>query len=153
MRAALTLHKTDISKRSGVLMTLLHTRNFKHLAAAFLALTLILAETHAAFAQSTRYWKRSVEAGKQIEFQWSNYDEATCRDNGYARLKINKKPTLGRFRSVRKKVTQRSGACKGKRFSVLYVYYVAGRKKGKDRPAYTIQGGSSTKINLNITVN
>ena len=48
------------------------------------AAVFLLTETSSAQAQSLRYLNRSVEAGKQIEFQWLNYDERTCTDRGNA---------------------------------------------------------------------
>lgn len=126
--------------------------NFAPLGVLALVAAFILVDVHAAFAQSTRYWNRSVAPGKQIEFQWLNFDERTCKDNGYAKLVIKKKPTLGRFRTVKRKFTQQTGRCKGKRFSVLLVYYVAGRKKGVDRTAYVVRGRDNLDINLKITV-
>ena len=119
---------------------------------ALVAVVLLAASAHSALSQSLRYLNRTVAPGKEIEFQWSNYDGATCRDNGYARLEINTKPKLGEFRAVKRRVTQESGQCKGSRFSVLYVYYVAGRARGTDTASYTIHGGGSIQINLSIDV-
>lgn len=125
---------------------------FGHLTAVLLALVFVLADAQSASAQSTRYWNRSVDAGKQIEFQWLNFNERTCKDNGYPRLIIDKKPSLGRFRTVKRKFTQQNGACKGKRFSVLLVYYQAGRRKGQDQTAFTISGSDNIRISLKINV-
>lgn len=125
---------------------------FGGIAALLLAAVFLLVEAHSAFAQSTRYWNRSVAPGKKIEFQWLNYDERTCKDNGYPRLVIDKQPKLGKFRTKKRRFTQQSGSCKGKRFSVLLVDYVAGRRKGTDRPAFTVVGRDNLRINLNISV-
>lgn len=125
---------------------------FSRFAAAFLVFVLVLGDAHIASAQSTRYWNREVAAGKQIEFQWTNYDGATCRDNGYAKFSVVKKPSLGKFRVVKKRVTQQDGQCKGKRFSTLLISYVAGSKKGTDNTAFAVTGGSRIDINLKIKV-
>ncbi len=125
---------------------------FGGVAALMLAAVFLLVEVHAAYAQSTRYWNRSVAPGKKIEFQWLNFDERTCKDNGYPRLVVTKAPKLGKFRTKKRKFTQQSGSCKGKRFSVLLVDYVAGRKKGTDNPAFTIAGRDNLRINLKINV-
>lgn len=125
---------------------------FGGVAALLLAAVFLLVESHAAFAQSTRYWNRSVAPGKKIEFQWLNYDERTCKDNGYPRLVIDKAPKLGKFRTSKRRFTQQNGSCKGKRFSVLLVNYVAGRKKGTDSAAFTIKGRDNLRINLKISV-
>jgi hypothetical protein len=53
---------------------------------------------------------------------------------------------------VQRKFTPQNGACKGKRFSVLLVYYVAGRKTGQDSTTYVIQGRTNIRINLSIDV-
>ncbi|MEM6938745.1 MAG: hypothetical protein AAF943_14850 [Pseudomonadota bacterium] len=103
-------------------------------------------------AQSTRNWNRSVEAGKEMQFQWTNYDEQTCRDRGHPKFIINTKPTLGYYRAERRKITQQNGRCKGKRFSALMVYYVAGKTKGRDRTSYTIRGAGDIRINLRMRV-
>ncbi|WP_439119630.1 hypothetical protein [Marivita sp.] len=116
------------------------------------ATVFLLTETSSAQAQSLRYLNRSVEAGKQIEFQWLNYDERTCTDRGYPKLVIEDAPSLGKFRTVQRKFTPQNGACKGKRFSVLLVYYVAGRKTGQDSTTYVIQGRTNIRINLSIDV-
>lgn len=126
--------------------------NLNALAVLIIASAIILVDVHAAFAQSTRYWSRSVAPGKQIEFQWLNSDERTCKDNGYAKMVVERAPKLGKFRTVRRKFTQQEGRCKGKRFSVLLVYYVAGRRKGTDRANFRIQGGNNNNIRINLTV-
>ena len=128
------------------------TFKLNSLFAVFLAAAFLLVDSQAASAQSTRYWNRSVAPGKQIEFQWLNSNTNTCKDNGYPKLVINKQPSLGRFRTVKRKFRQQDGKCKGKNFSVLLVYYVAGRKRGVDNAAFTIAGQSNLKINLKITV-
>lgn len=120
--------------------------------ALLVAFVFLLADVHSAAAQSTRYWNRSVAPGKQIEFQWLNSNTNTCKDNGYPKLVVDKKPSLGKFRTVRRKFVQQDGKCKGKRFSVLLVYYVAGRKRGVDNTAFTIAGQNNLKINLKVTV-
>ncbi len=122
------------------------------LIAVLVATAFLLADVHGAFAQNTRYWNRSVKAGKELEFQWLNYDEATCKDRGYPGLRIDKAPKLGKFRTVKRKFTQKDGRCKGTRFSVLLVYYVAGRKKGTDTTGFTIQGRDNIIISLKIDV-
>lgn len=118
----------------------------------FLVPALVLTSSYVAEAQSTRFLSRSVKAGQQIEFQWLNFDERRCKDNGYPRLIIKERPQLGRFRTVRRKFTQTKGKCKGTRFSVLLVYYVAGRKKGRDRTHYVIRGASDINIKLKVRV-
>lgn len=112
----------------------------------------LLTEARPADAQSLRYWKRTVDAGKQIEFQWLNYDERTCKDNGYPKLVVEKAPKLGKLRTSQRRFTQQDGKCKGSRFSVLLVYYVAGRTRGEDRVTYVIDGRNNIRINLTITV-
>ena len=122
------------------------------LAAAFLvAMALILGPT-VADAQSTRSLNRSVKAGQEVEFQWLNFNDRTCKDNGYPSLIVERKPSLGRFRTVKRQFTQRSGPCKGRKFSVLLVYYVAGRNKGTDRTAFVIDGQNRLRIMLNMQV-
>lgn len=118
----------------------------------FSAMVLFMLDVHGAFAQGTRYWDRRVEAGKEIEFQWLNYDERTCKDRGHPRLIINTPPSLGKFRAVPKTFTQQDGRCKGSKLSVLLVYYVAGRTKGADRTSFTIRGNTNIRINLDVRV-
>lgn len=132
----MTSHKTW---RTGVITVLV--------AAVFL-----IVEAMPAQAQSLRYLKRTVEAGKQIEFQWLNYDERTCKDNGYPELVVERAPKLGKYRTSKRKFTQQDGKCKGKRFSVLLVYYVAGRTRGEDSTAYLIRGRNNIRIDLTIQV-
>lgn len=117
------------------------------LAAAMLTLTALSAD-----AQSLRYLNRTVDAGKQIEFQWLNYDERTCKDNGYPELVVERAPSLGKYRTAKRKFTQQNGKCKGSRFSVLLVYYTAGRTKGPDSTAFLIRGRNNIRINLKIQV-
>lgn len=117
-----------------------------------LAISFLLAGMTPANAQSVRYLNRSVEAGKQIEFQWLNFDERTCKDNGYPKLIIEKAPSLGKYRTKKRKFTQQNGKCKGKRFSVLLVYYVAGRRTGKDNSAFVIRGTDNIRINLTTQI-
>lgn len=119
---------------------------------AVLAFSVVIADTRPADAQSLRYLNRSVDAGKEIEFQWLNYNERTCTDNGYPKLVIEKAPKLGKFRTVRQRFTPQNGPCKGKRFSVLLVYYKAGRKTGTDNTTYVIQGRNNIRIALKIDV-
>lgn len=118
----------------------------------FIASVFLLIDIASAYAQETRNWRRSVKRGGEMEFQWLNYDERTCRDRGYPRLIINKAPKLGRYRTVKRKFTQRNGKCKGSELSVLLVYYVAGGKKGRDQTSYTIRGSGNIRINLNMRV-
>ena len=115
-------------------------------------LGILAAGSMAAEAQNTRNWSRKVARGGEMEFQWLNYDEQTCKDRGYARLIVNKKPKLGHYRTVKRRFTQQGGRCSGKRLSVLLVYYVAGKKTGRDRTSYTIRGGSDIRINLDMRV-
>ncbi|MCX7560281.1 hypothetical protein OS190_11940 [Sulfitobacter sp. F26204] len=117
-----------------------------------LAALLMMTDVHAADAQNTRNWDRRVAVGEEMEFQWLNYDEKTCKDRGYPRLIINTPPKLGSYRAVRRKFTQQNGRCKGKKLSVLLVYYVAGRTKGRDRTSYTIRGHGDIRINLRMRV-
>jgi hypothetical protein len=126
--------------------------NLDALAVICLAVVFLIAEVSSAAAQNTRNWDRRVAAGKEMEFQWLNYDERTCKDRGYPRLIINTPPSLGSYRAARRKFTQQSGKCKGKKFSVLLVYYVAGRTKGRDRTSYTIRGHSDIRINLKMRI-
>lgn len=128
------------------------THPFRAILTLLVATAFFLTETHAAQAQSLRYLNRTVEAGKQIEFQWLNYDERTCKDNGYPKLIVEREPSLGKFRTRQQKFTPQNGPCKGKRFSVLLVYYVAGRKAGQDKTSYIIQGRTKIRINLEIDV-
>ena len=125
---------------------------FRFLAVAYLAVIFVLTGSFEAEAQSNRFLNRSVKAGERIEFQWLNFDEAKCRDRGYPKLIVKKKPKLGRYKTVRRKFTQTKGRCKGRRFSVLLVYYVAGRKKGVDKTTYVVSGASNIVINLRVRV-
>lgn len=125
---------------------------FGFFTALLLACALILADVHSASAQNTRHLTRRVGVGKQIEFTWTNYDARSCRDNGYAKFAITRKPTLGKFRVVRKKTVERRGRCKGKSYRTLLIYYVAGRKKGNDRAAFAVTGGARIETKLNIRV-
>lgn len=118
----------------------------------FSAMFLLILDVQGAFAQGTRYLDRQVQARKEIEFQWLNYDERTCKDRGHPRLIINTPPSLGKFRAVRKTFTQQDGRCKGSKLSVLLVYYVAGRTKGTDRTSFTIRGNTNIRINLDVRV-
>ena len=118
----------------------------------FVALAIFLTGIRPADAQSLRYWKRTVDAGKQIEFQWLNYDERTCKDNGYPQLIVEKAPKLGQMRTSKRRFTQQDGKCKGSRFSVLLVYYVAGRTRGQDSVTYVIDGRNNIRINVAITI-
>jgi hypothetical protein len=105
-----------------------------------------------AAAQDVRNWDRQVERGREMQFQWLNYDEATCVDRGPARFVLTTAPKLGTFRTQRSSVTPQSGACAGKRLSVLFVYYRAGQRAGLDETSYTIVGGSPITVNLRFTV-
>lgn len=116
------------------------------------AVTALAFFAQTADAQSMRNWNRSLPAGEEMEFQWLNYDERTCKDRGYPKLIINTPPSLGSYRAVRRKFTQKNGKCKGSRFSVLLVYYVAGKVKGQDRTSYTIRGASDVRINLRMRI-
>lgn len=118
----------------------------------FVAGAFLLVESQSAYAQSLRYWNRSVNAGKQIDFQWLNYDERTCTDRGYPQMVVDKAPSLGRFRTTKRKFTQQNGKCKGQQFSVLLVHYVAGRTRGQDQTTYTIRGRTNIQVNLTIDV-
>lgn len=126
--------------------------NFGNLTVVWIAAVFLLVTAHSVSAQNTRYLDRRVATGERIEFQWLNYDEKSCKDRGYPRLTINTAPSLGSYRTVRRKFTQQNGRCKGKKLSVLLVYYVAGRTKGRDRTSYTIHGSSDVRINLKIRV-
>ena len=81
------------------------THPFRAILTLLVATAFFLTETHAAQAQSLRYLNRTVEAGKQIEFQWLNYDERTCKDNGYPKLIVERAPSLGKFRTSQQKFT------------------------------------------------
>lgn len=129
-----------------------HRSLFSIILTLLVATAFFLTETQTAHAQSLRYLSRTVESGKQIEFQWLNYDERTCTDRGYPKLVVEEAPSLGKFRTVRRKFTPQNGPCKGKRFSVLLVYYVAGRRKGQDSTTFVIQGRTNIRIALSITV-
>lgn len=126
--------------------------NLRRLTVAGVAVGMFFAAAQGATAQNTRYLDRRVAAGKQMEFQWLNYDERTCKDRGYPKLIVNSKPSLGSYRTKRRKFTQQNGRCKGKKLSVLLVYYVAGRKKGSDRSSFTIRGSSDIRIHLKAQV-
>ncbi len=121
-------------------------------ACALLTLGLFILGVPAAEAQDVRNWNRNVARGTEMEFQWLNYDEQTCKDYGYPRLIVTTPPKLGKFRSVRRKFTQQNGRCAGKRLSVLLVYYQAGNKAGRDRTSYTIAGRGNIAVNLNFRV-
>ncbi len=103
-------------------------------------------------AQDVRNWDRQVERGREMQFQWLNYDEGTCADRGPARFVLTTAPKLGKFRTQRTTVTPQSGPCAGRRLSVLFVYYVAGQRPGLDETSYTIVGGSPITVNLRFTV-
>ncbi|MFY0647312.1 hypothetical protein [Sulfitobacter geojensis] len=126
--------------------------SFANFAAIWLAALLSIVTVQSVAAQSTRNWDRRVAAGSEMEFQWLNYDEKTCKDRGHPRLIINTPPSLGTYRAERRKFTQRTGRCKGKKLSVLLVYYVAGRTKGRDRTSYTIRGAGDIRINLKMRI-
>ncbi len=130
----------------------LKTSAFGFFTVAIFAFALVLADVHSASAQETRNLTRRVGVGKQIEFTWSNYDNRTCRDNGYAKFAVTQKPSLGRFRVVRKRVVERKGRCRGKSFRTLLIYYVAGSTKGNDRAAFAVKGGQRIDIKLKIRV-
>ncbi|MGC1504619.1 MAG: hypothetical protein WA782_10820 [Sulfitobacter sp.] len=117
-----------------------------------LAILFLIVDVGSASAQSTRNWSRSVDTGEEMQFQWLNYDEKTCVDRGFARLIINTPPKFGSYRAERRKFTQQNGNCKGKKMSVLLVYYVAGRTKGLDKTSYTIRGSGDIRINLRMRV-
>ncbi len=125
---------------------------FEWLAAICLAAVILFANSDGAYAQTIRNWDRRVAVGEEIEFQWLNYDEKTCKDRGHARLIINTPPSKGSYRAVRRMFTQQNGKCTGKEFSVLLVYYVAGQNKGRDRTSYTIRGNGDIRVNLTMRI-
>lgn len=118
--------------------------------AASLVFAAILAAPAA--AQDVRNWDRSVERGKEMQFQWLSFDEATCRDNGHPRFVLTSAPKLGRFRTERRAVAPQDGPCAGRRLSVLFVYYRAGQRAGLDETSYTIVGRRPIVVNLRFTV-
>jgi hypothetical protein len=106
-----------------------------------------------AMAQQTRFYTVTAAPGQSVRFDnWLNYDESSCFDRGHPRFAIITAPKLGRLRVERARVTQQSGACAGKRLSVMFVYYVAGRQRGTESFSYSVVGEAPFTVNVSGTV-
>jgi len=101
---------------------------------------------------ASQYCERRLAAGTTMDFQWLNYDEATCTDRGPPRLVVTAPPRLGRWASRRTAVTQTSGTCAGKKLSLLLVTYTAGRTPGQDKTSFKIVGQKDIVANVNFTI-
>jgi hypothetical protein len=119
---------------------------------SLLAGTLLLTAT--ALGQQVRNYTVSAAPGQSVRFDnWLNYHETTCRDQGHPRFAIISPPRLGRLRVERARVTQQNGPCAGRRMSVLFIYYVAGRRVGSEQFSYSIVGGAPFTVNVTASVN
>lgn len=105
-----------------------------------------------ATAQEVRNLDHQVARGASMDFQWLNYDEATCQDRGHVQLLVSTQPRLGRVSIRRVTVTQQTGNCAGQRLSVVILTYTAGRNPGSDALSFTVVGLTQHVVNVRFSV-
>lgn len=126
----------------------------RHLVSAMLALlgSVATAQAQDINACASQYCERRLAAGTRMDFQWLNYNESNCQDFGAPSLVVTAAPRLGRWSSRKTSVTQTTGACAGKKLSLLLVTYTAGRATGQDKTSFKIVGQKDVVANVNFTI-
>ena len=107
-----------------------------------------------AIAQEVRRYTGTVAVGQEFAFDhWLNYDESTCMDRGFVKITLGTRPTIGKLRMQRIKVSSNSGPCANRRLSAVFLYYRAGKVSGSDAFNYKVQGGTNVSVLATVVVN